>query len=57
MAGPAALIRADRKFPFVGRDTAFRSTALAGPRIMGDPVHYPLPRPDAGGARTRPPQP
>jgi len=39
MAGPAVLIRADRKFPFVEPDTAFRSIAPAGPRIMSDPVH------------------
>ena len=37
VAGPAVLIRADRKFPFVLPDTAFRSTALAGPRLPGTP--------------------
>ncbi len=37
MAGPAVLICADRKFPFVEPDTAFRSIALAGPRLPGTP--------------------
>jgi hypothetical protein len=39
MAGPAALIRAGREFSLPEPDTEFRSTALAGRRIMSDSMH------------------
>ena len=38
MAGPAVLIHAECKFPFVEPDAGFRSTTLADRRIMRDSV-------------------